>query len=93
MAHPSWLCYSHYGWDKELDWEEVKAVASDLPVPFFNWFADIQGEAGVGALRSTMSEEILFGFESAQAERLNSIVQSLGDPLDDTDGSASHSRC
>lgn len=88
MAHPSWLGYSHYGWDKEIDWGEVEAVAGDLLVPFFKWLADTRGVVAADTLRSTMSKEIGFGFEPAQAERLNSIVGSLEGPMDDLGGSS-----
>ena len=82
MAHPSWLCSSDYGWDQEVDWEVVEAVAADLFVPFSNWLVDIRGEAAVGMLRSAMSKEIVSRFAPEQAGSMTSIVERAGGPLD-----------
>jgi hypothetical protein len=79
MARPSWLVYSHHGYDKKMDWDNARPIALQLFNDCLDYLATETGDPGARWRFLGITEtEIKQDFEPKAAQRFLEISSGAG---------------
>jgi hypothetical protein len=74
MASPSWLGYSHHGFNKKIDWDNVSEILDVLLLSTEKWFEDNMMHDKLSSFHESLILSINTEFEENTKERLMSLL-------------------
>ncbi len=74
MVSPSWLVYSHHGYDKKIDWTNAQPVATQL---FNDCLSFLSDKIDCQQFLSLAAREIDKEFEPKAARKIREILSSV----------------